>query len=231
MNASLSYSWTQNGQPFSSEPSVEITEAGIYQLSVSESSCGREDGAVFNIAELLTLDGELLSPCDALYSDDSPLTVTPGGTGLSQPLIWVWQIADSVYSNSSEAQFGSMADNGLYAVSATQDSSQTGCNRSAAAEIEIFLHPCDIVIPNVFTPNGDNKNDTFLGQYDALNSGIDVHLTVFNRWGNVVYENEKYKGDWKANDVPDGTYYYTLKVSGALQARDTYGYVTIFRKD
>ncbi|MFM7106767.1 MAG: gliding motility-associated C-terminal domain-containing protein, partial [Flavobacteriales bacterium] len=143
----------------------------------------------------------------------------------------LWLIADTVYSDAAEAPFGTMADNGTFLVIATQRFEETGCDNSDSATVEIFLHPCDITIPNVFTPNGDGKNESFLGQYDALNSGVDVKLTVFNRWGKVVYENERYKGDWKASDVPDGTYYYTLKVSGALDPRDTHGYVTILRED
>jgi len=231
MNSSLVYDWTRNGSNYSNEPVAEITTAGIYVLNVSESACDRSNTATFNIGEFLQLQGEELSPCDALYSDENPLVVSLDGEGLSQPLIWIWQIADTIYSNTAEAAFGTMADNGVFEVTATQDFSQTGCNRSASAEVQIDMSPCDIVIPNVFTPNGDGKNDSFLGQYDALNSGVDVKLTVFNRWGNVVYENERYKGDWKANDVPDGTYYYTLKVSGALDARDSHGYVTILRNE
>jgi len=231
MNSSLTYNWTRNGANFSNEPLVEITNAGIYELSVSESACNRSDNATFNIGEFLELEGVNLSPCDALYSEENPLVVALNGEGLSQPLNWTWVIGDTIYSSTAEASFATMADNGLFQVTATQDISLTGCNRSATAEAQIDMSPCDVVIPNVFTPNGDSKNDSFLGQYDALNSGVDVQLKVFNRWGDVVYENQKYKGDWKADDVPDGTYYYTLKISGALTPRDTHGYVTILRKD
>ena len=64
------------------------------------------------------------------------------------------------------------------------------------------------------TPNGDGNNDTFIGQSNVLTAGIIADVVVFNRWGNVVYENKRYIGDWSAKDLPDGTYYYIVKISG-----------------
>ncbi|MEO6884528.1 MAG: gliding motility-associated C-terminal domain-containing protein [Bacteroidia bacterium] len=63
-------------------------------------------------------------------------------------------------------------------------------------------------IPNVFTPNGDGKNDVFLIQDLPENS----ELIIYNRWGNIVYQSLNYQNDWKANGVSAGTYYYILKL-------------------
>jgi gliding motility-associated-like protein len=69
-----------------------------------------------------------------------------------------------------------------------------------------------LLIPNVFTPNGDGRNDTFfipnLLLYPA-NS-----LVIFNRWGRQIYEQQGYRGDWSGGDVSAGTYYYRLTVDG-----------------
>jgi gliding motility-associated-like protein len=64
------------------------------------------------------------------------------------------------------------------------------------------------------TPNGDDLNDAFIGQEDVFRAGINADVMVFNRWGTVVYENKNYKGDWEANGLPDGTYYYIVKITG-----------------
>jgi gliding motility-associated-like protein len=81
----------------------------------------------------------------------------------------------------------------------------------------------EITIPTGFSPNGDNINDVFyikgIKQYD------DVHLVIFNRWGNMVYETYHYQNDWDGqyqnanaqniyyeNKVPDGTYYYIIEI-------------------
>ncbi|MEM7041023.1 MAG: gliding motility-associated C-terminal domain-containing protein, partial [Bacteroidota bacterium] len=52
----------------------------------------------------------------------------------------------------------------------------------------------------------------------ALQNFPNNDVTVFNRWGNVVYKTDGYANNWdgrnwKSNDnVPDGTYFYILKV-------------------
>ncbi|WP_188504102.1 DUF7507 domain-containing protein, partial [Parapedobacter pyrenivorans] len=63
-------------------------------------------------------------------------------------------------------------------------------------------------IPNVFTPNGDGKND----QFEIIGSeGFDrIEVTVVNRWGNEVYRNDDYQNDWSGQGLTEGTYYYLI---------------------
>lgn len=85
-----------------------------------------------------------------------------------------------------------------------------------------------IIIPNVFTPNGDGLNDTFaipgLEFYEAN------ELTIVNRWGGTVYEKKGYQNDWAGTGLSEGTYFYLLKVKTAVNKWEVYkGYVTILR--
>ena len=74
------------------------------------------------------------------------------------------------------------------------------------------------VIPEIFTPNGDGKNDVF--DIKGLDAYPKNSLHVFNRWGNPVYSAEPYNNDWNGNPneagktgsgkLPSGTYYYIL---------------------
>jgi len=77
----------------------------------------------------------------------------------------------------------------------------------------------DLFIPEGFTPNGDGKNDVFF--IKGLN-GRPVKLTIFNRWGNKVYEKSDYDNSWNgyvntsaitlgSNKVPAATYYYIVE--------------------
>lgn len=97
-------------------------------------------------------------------------------------------------------------------------------NNSSANEKMIV----DIMIPNVFTPNGDNKNETFmipgLEKYEAN------ELTIINRWGATVYAKKSYKNDWTGDSLAEGTYYYLLKVKAGGNKWEVYkGYVTLLR--
>ena len=71
--------------------------------------------------------------------------------------------------------------------------------------------------PNAITPNGDGLNDAFI--FDLLSANLDKYpnneMTIFNRWGDVVYNAAPYTNDWsgqnnQGNDLPEGTYYYVL---------------------
>ncbi len=80
-----------------------------------------------------------------------------------------------------------------------------------------------VFIPEGFSPNGDGINDRFVIQ--RLPSDLTVQMEVYNRWGHLVYQNLNYKNDWVGTDnqgikvsnakegLPDGTYYYQIRLS------------------
>jgi gliding motility-associated-like protein len=80
-----------------------------------------------------------------------------------------------------------------------------GCRDTVCKTIMII--PPDVPSPNVVTPNGDGENDALSFQY--LDFFGPASLTVFNRWGIVVYSSSDYKNDWIPS-VTDGTYFYEL---------------------
>lgn len=85
-----------------------------------------------------------------------------------------------------------------------------------------------VKIPNVFTPNGDGKNETFF--IEKLDRYSENQLTIINRWGSTVYEKNGYLNDWTANGLVDGTYFYVLKIKTATsQWQEFKGYVTVIR--
>ena len=75
-----------------------------------------------------------------------------------------------------------------------------------------------IKFPNIFTPNGDAKNDflTIQGLKDC-DAGV---LRIFNRWGGEVYysiypRTEPWDGKHINEEVNDGVYFYVLKLKYA----------------
>lgn len=78
----------------------------------------------------------------------------------------------------------------------------------------------DINIFNLVSPNNDGINDTFT--VEGIEA-FDNELTIFNRWGSVVYKMDNYQNNWdgvanvkhviqRQKKVPVGTYYYILKL-------------------
>ena len=94
----------------------------------------------------------------------------------------------------------------------------------------------DLIFPEAFTPDGDGINDLFV--IGGLEIYPDHNLTIFNRWGDLVYSSLNYQNDWDGssqnslnfiNDkLPTGSYYYLF------DTRDEYigiisGYVFLQR--
>jgi gliding motility-associated-like protein len=96
------------------------------------------------------------------------------------------------------------------------------CGNTGSFTMEIY--PCDTTIPNIFTPNQDSHNPSF--EIRGIQSFPNSTLTVYNRWGKVVYENKNYNNDWTAQEQEDGTYYYLFKRSDGLEYS---GYIVIVR--
>jgi gliding motility-associated-like protein len=74
-------------------------------------------------------------------------------------------------------------------------------------------------VPNVFTPNGDGKNDIF---YVNTNGSVDYTITILNRWGQIVYRNTAKKIIWDGHSsaglecVP-GTYFYHIESASGMK--------------
>jgi gliding motility-associated-like protein len=71
-------------------------------------------------------------------------------------------------------------------------------------------------IPNAITPNGDGKNDFFV--IDNIEKYTKSELTVFNRWGEILYRSKAYNGQWGGTNqngqpLAEGTYYYILRLN------------------
>jgi gliding motility-associated-like protein len=86
---------------------------------------------------------------------------------------------------------------------------------TSRAEIEIFIDPLNpnLFIPDGFTPNNDGKNDVF--EIRGIEQYPENELIIFDRWGNLVFEAKPYQNDWKGDyknqALPEGTYYFVLK--------------------
>ncbi len=77
--------------------------------------------------------------------------------------------------------------------------------------------PTDLFIPDGYTPNGDGYNDKFVIKHAV---SVKIEIEIYNRWGNLVYQNIDYQNDWDGKgsgnllgkDLPGGTYYCGIKV-------------------
>ena len=87
--------------------------------------------------------------------------------------------------------------------------------------------PPIIVIPNVFSPNGDGVNDLFTIQnlllYDYRS------IIIYNRWGKVVYSSNQYNNDWDGKNVADGVYFIVVNILNGGVLQEFSGTLTILK--
>lgn len=87
----------------------------------------------------------------------------------------------------------------------------------------------NLVIPNVFSPNGDGVHD--LWEIAGLNTYPSSVVQVFNRYGQKVFESHGYPTPWdgrtNGNLLPVGTYYYIIHPGQGKDVQS--GSVTILR--
>ncbi|GAA4453288.1 hypothetical protein GCM10023189_18110 [Nibrella saemangeumensis] len=90
--------------------------------------------------------------------------------------------------------------------------------------IRVDVVDCPGPIPNVFTPNGDGRNETF---YIDNIQFLPWRLSVYNRSGQRVYQTEAYTNDWDGANLPTGLYYYRLQ--NTRLRRELKGWVELMR--
>ncbi|WP_378410421.1 gliding motility-associated C-terminal domain-containing protein [Rhodocytophaga aerolata] len=93
---------------------------------------------------------------------------------------------------------------------------------STTATLE-FLHA--LGIPNVFTPNGDGTNDTF--EIKNIHLYPENELVIYNRWGREIYRKQNYEGNWQAEGMQNGIYFYEFSTKQLATYRK--GMVQILR--
>jgi gliding motility-associated-like protein len=101
-----------------------------------------------------------------------------------------------------------------------------GCTNNDSVNVTVLYNP---LVPNVFSPNGDNINDTWVIKY--LDSYPDCMMQVFTRSGQPIFNSKGYKVPWdgkyKGQPLPVATYYYIIK--SEIGKKLLSGSVTIIR--
>lgn len=174
-------------------PSIQANQAGTYSVTVSDDvSCTANASISVSVLPLSPINlGEDISICniESLILD----------AGLN--------IGNYQYTWSNGTQTSSTIVNqaGIYWVKYGDE------NCIVSDTIEVIGCP-DIVVPNVFTPNGDGYNDRFIPEASAIENFV---MKIYNRWGTLIFETTDYIEGWdgKINEkeVSDGVYYWIIQ--------------------
>ena len=123
---------------------------------------------------------------------------------------YLWNFGDGLTSESFEPQhlytydFLSTNPEIVITLSAVNE---FGCIDSIDKIVVIYNLP--LIFPNVITPNNDGYNDFFVIQNaEKIKSTV---LSIYDRWGKLIYRKENYMNEWNGDEFPSGTYYYVFE--------------------
>ncbi len=167
----------------------------------------------------------LRDPEDQLYIQNPVVTFSFENTSVDsiQIVDWNWNFGDTTFSTreSPEKVFNQVREYDVLLKYTTSNE----CVDSVSLKVDVAQ--AKIIIPNVFTPNGDGFNELF--SIKELEYYMSNELMVFNRYGKKVYSKNNYQGDWDGDNLKDGVYFYVLKATGYFGTDTFKGSISIMR--
>ncbi|CAN5345639.1 hypothetical protein BH23BAC1_BH23BAC1_44730 [soil metagenome] len=171
------------------------TTTTYYVSVVDKNRCTYEDSVkVTVIPEVVSdFEYEIINGCESL----PVIRLTNKSIGAEEI---IWSFGDGQTSR-EENPVHPYEEGGTYKISLTVG------NEMCVSVKEVELPLQEFLIPNVFTPNGDNFNDVF-----EIKANVTISLKIFNRWGKEIYYNPDYRNDWEADGFPPGIYFYEVSL-------------------
>jgi len=223
------YTWTgPNGFTSTSQnpliDPVTSADAGTYSVIAIVNGCSSAPSST-NVtisdvnASFIATPSTGVSPLNVVFTN-----TTTGGTAYS------WD-----YGNGNIENTTSLSTTQTYITDSTYTVTMIavnadGCMDTVSMTISVVPNYF-IIIPNVFSPNGDNTNDVFELQFSGVSSLL---VNIYDRWGLFMYSYNSLTGSWNGQkdgkDASEGVYYYVIQVVDALDAEHIYsGHVTLTR--
>ena len=146
-----------------------------------------------------------------------------------------WDFGNGNNSSITNPDYNITINNNFIEVFLT-DISDEGCENTSSL-ILTLNETYDLYVPNTFTPDSDEHNQTwgpvFLEGFDKFN----FQLLVFNRWGEIVWESKDADARWDGTYskspymCPDGIYTWKIlyKQKDTDEKITRTGHVTIMR--
>lgn len=187
------------------------------------------DEACETILSTTILIDEVIAGFEVIQDDlrDCSVLFRNTSTGANQ---FEWDLGDGTNTTESDPShlyaFSSSVPEESFVVQLKAISSNTLCESIALDTVDIRFDLDIIQMPSAFTPNGEEPNDLFNFVLTDNNEveGIEVlQFQVFNRWGQLVYDNDTPEAGWDGNvdgeEAPEATYayYIELLVKGTIR--------------
>lgn len=210
-SGATTYSWSPStglSDPNIANPVASPLNTTTYVLTAANGSCTATDSVTITVTPEII---PAFTP-DTLQGF-TPLTVNFNNS-TSGAQSYLWQFGDDSTSTDQNPTH-TYTEAGSYTVLLTA-TNILGCTDTLSFSYIIVDAYSSLLIPNVFTPNGDSFNDTFHFEEIGI---VDISCQILNRWGKEIYSWNQLEGSWdgKSSDgtaLPEGPYIYVVKATG-----------------
>ncbi len=207
----FTYQWKDSlNNIVGTDPYLNNTAAGSYILTVVDSNgCSVTAGPFIVSAVPPVVAAFTLTP----ITGETPLTVNFTNNSSTTAVNYLWHFGTGD-SSIVENPIYTYIPLGNFIVCLTAYDG-LGCSDSACSAVDVYINAV-FIVPNVFTPNGDDINDEFTIQAKGLKN---MDAQIFNRWGQKEYEWHTTNGGWDGRTgsglkAPEGTYYFIIEATG-----------------
>ncbi len=210
-------------------PEVPVAGGGIFEAYVTESGC--TSPVAYGTLDVAPLPDVVLQSFNTILVEHCPLN-TPALDLPEYDLLynasWTYTNEEGTSTNFGDG-IGLAANNdGFYEVFL---STGAPCDLEANGSFEVETVLCELIVPNVISPNQDAQNEQF-ALPDLAYFPFST-CTIYNRWGQAIFTSSDFgnSAGWQpsATEASEGTYYYRVRinrVSGDLTITDENGTTT-----
>lgn len=200
------YQW-DNGTGSQTTSTANSLGTGTYEVIVTDGN-GCNDTTTVTITDTLDISASFTStPMEGVI----PLDVNFLNTTTGNPVTYDWDYGNGETQTTNGLSTNTTyIDSGVYVVTLTAYNAG-GCSSVYSLNI-LVKKESFLILPNVFSPNGDGINDIWHVTHEAI---IEYECTIFNRWGKKTYTSTDVSGGWDGDNNNTGTYYYVIKALGA----------------
>lgn len=225
----------QFAMAFDQTQSIESDPVDVYAIESNLEASVR-------IREHATNEGDRDTSTDKKLSGSAPLNIEILNHASPAAFFHEWCLStdkefNSCQIRSSEQDFRyTFEKQGTYFLrlqttnNSPSDLPTQNCLSEATYTIEIVNSLLEV--PNVFTPNGDGRNDEFKVSYKSL---VSFHAKVFSVWGRLVYSWDDPSKGWDGTiggkPAAEGAYYYIIEAVGADKDEDGNPMKYVYRGD
>ncbi len=123
----------------------------------------------------------------------------------------IWTPSSSLSCSDCKKPIATPSQSTTYIVTVMDNN---GCISTDTVVVNVTLPCAKIFVPNSFSPNSDGLNDLQCVLGECI---VSMEFTVFNRWGEIVFQTEDQKECWdgtfRGKLVQSGAYVYKLRAT------------------